>query len=315
MEYRMLGKTGIRVSRLCFGSLTIGPLQANLSVGEGSRLIELALECGVNFIDTAELYGTYPHIRRAIRHRKEKPVLASKSYAYTRNGMKESLALALDGMDVPCVDIFLLHEQESHLTLKGHWDALEYLLQAKADGLVRAVGFSCHTVAALRAAETLPEIDVVHPLVNMGGIGIQDGSVDEMLATASRLQQNGVGVFGMKPLGGGHLIGSNSQALQFVLSQPQLDAIAVGMVTSQEILFNCALFSGVRVSEEAAQELREKKRRLQIHDWCGGCGSCVSHCPQAALQVIDGRAQVDEGHCLLCGYCGAHCPDFCLKIY
>jgi aryl-alcohol dehydrogenase-like predicted oxidoreductase len=315
MEYRLLGKTGIRVSRLCFGTLTIGPLQANLPVDEGARLMGLALDRGVNFIDTADLYGTYPVIRQAIRGRKEKPVLSSKSYDYTRAAMKESLKRALTEMDVPLVDIFMLHEQESHLTLAGHREALEYLLEAKQDGLVRAVGFSCHTVAAVRAACTMPEIDVIHPLVNMGGVGIRDGTVTDMLGAIAKLHDNGVGIFAMKPLGGGHLIGKNTEALHFALSQPHLDAIAVGMASPEEIAFNCALFGGEDVPGSQAQNLRTTRRRLQVHDWCIGCGTCVEHCPQKALHIKDGQVQVQESECIMCGYCGAHCPDFCLKIY
>ena len=315
MEYRCLGKTGIHVSRLCFGSLTIGPLQANLSVSEGARLIELALDQGVNFIDTAALYGTYPHIRQAIAHRQQKPVIASKSYDYTRDGMRESLSRALTDLDVPQVDIFLLHEQESALTLAGHREALEYLLEAKRDGLVRAVGFSCHTVAAVRAAQTMPEIDVVHPLMNMKGIGIKDGTVEDMLAAIASLHQMGIGIFGMKPLGGGHLIQQNWQALKYVLSVPHLDAIAVGMASPEEIELNCKLFAGLPLPEHLQVSLRQKKRQLLVHDWCSGCGSCTTRCPQHALQVQEGQAVVDENLCILCGYCGAHCPDFCLKIY
>ncbi|MBS4007885.1 MAG: aldo/keto reductase [Clostridium sp.] len=315
MEYRFLGKTALRVSRLCFGTLTIGPLQANLSVAKGARLIELALDQGVNFVDTAELYGTYPHIRRAIRQRDCKPVIASKSYAHTREKMKLSLQRALDGMDLPAVDIFLLHEQESDYTLKGHREALDYLLEAKRDGLVRAVGFSCHTVAALRAALGMPEIDVVHPLVNIGGVGIRDGTVTEMLSVIASLSEKGVGIFAMKPLAGGHLIAKNEEALSFVRRQPQLDSIAVGMVTAEEINFNCAFFSGQNLPVDLAETLRRAKRRLQVQYWCSGCGSCVVHCPQDALKVRAGRAHVEQKDCILCGYCGAHCPDFCLKIY
>lgn len=315
MEYRILGKTALRVSRLCFGTLTMGPLQANLSVGEGARLIELALDKGVNFIDTAELYGTYSHIRQAIRHRNRKPVLASKSYAHTRAQMKLSLQRALDGMDLPVVDIFLLHEQESYYTLKGHREALDYLLEAKQDGLVRAVGFSCHTVEALRAALSMPEIDVVHPLVNMAGVGIRDGTVTEMLSVIASLSQTGVGIFAMKPLGGGHLIAKNEESLRFVQQQPYLDSIAAGMVTAEEIDFNCAIFSGQSVPVGLAETLRQTKRRLQVQQWCSGCGTCVDYCPQDALKVRGGRAYAEEKECVLCGYCGAHCPDFCLKIY
>ncbi|NLZ39192.1 MAG: 4Fe-4S binding protein [Firmicutes bacterium] len=315
MEYRFLGKTGIRVSRLCFGTLVLGPLQANLTIAEGAKLLERAFALGVNFLDTADLYETYPYIKRAIRHLKKKPVIASKSYDYTRAGMKESLQRALTEMDIPYIDIFMLHEQESALTLKGHRDALEYLLEAKADGLVRAVGFSTHTIAAVRAALSMPEIDVVHPLINKRGIGIQDGTAAEMLAAIQQLHRQGVGIFAMKPLGGGHMIPESNEAFRFVLEQQCLDAIAVGMASVEEIEYNCALFAGQAVSPEMGERLRQKKRKLVVQYWCTGCGSCIDYCPQGALQLQNGRAVVDTDSCILCGYCGAHCPDFCLKIY
>jgi aryl-alcohol dehydrogenase-like predicted oxidoreductase len=67
MEKRKLGKTEIEVSRLCFGGLTVGPLQANLPLMQGADVIREAFERGVNFIDTAELYETYPYIKEALK--------------------------------------------------------------------------------------------------------------------------------------------------------------------------------------------------------------------------------------------------------
>lgn len=55
MQYNKLGKTGITVSRLCFGSLTISPLQRDMTLHEGVMVIDKAIELGVNFIDTADL--------------------------------------------------------------------------------------------------------------------------------------------------------------------------------------------------------------------------------------------------------------------
>ena len=59
MEHRNLGGTDIKVSRLCFGSLTISPLQAGLSIDEGADVILSAMDMGVNFLDTAEFYRNY----------------------------------------------------------------------------------------------------------------------------------------------------------------------------------------------------------------------------------------------------------------
>ena len=64
-----LGTTGMRVTPLIYGTLPLGPLQAGLSPAEGGRLIRHALELGVNMLDTAELYETYPHIRAGIEVR------------------------------------------------------------------------------------------------------------------------------------------------------------------------------------------------------------------------------------------------------
>ena len=63
MEYSVLGNTGIEVSKLCFGALTIGPLQKHLSLSKGIDILEYAIDCGINFIDTADLYDTYSYIK------------------------------------------------------------------------------------------------------------------------------------------------------------------------------------------------------------------------------------------------------------
>lgn len=309
-----LGSTGIKVSRLCFGSLTMGPLQANLPVREGSAVMRQALEQGVNFIDTAQIYGTYPYIKEAIKGDYRRTVIASKSYDYTYEGMRASLVEALRGIGRDYIDIFLLHEQESALTIKGHWEAVEYLLKARQEGLVRAIGISTHCVEGVRAAAMVPEFDIIHPIINMAGVGIQDGSVNDMLDAISFAFSMGKGLYGMKALGGGHLIASSTEALNFVLGIKELSAIAVGMQSIDEVNFNVRLFSGQPVPAYLKDILTRRKRRLHIEEWCVACGRCVEKCSAGALSIVSGRAQVNPGLCRLCGYCGAVCPEFCIKI-
>jgi aryl-alcohol dehydrogenase-like predicted oxidoreductase len=182
MEYRVLGNTGIKVSRMCFGGLTVGPLQANLPIEVGAEVIAEAFNRGVNFIDTAQLYKTYPYIKRALEICEKKDiVIASKSYAYDEETAKKSLDEALTELNRDTIDIFLLHEQESEHTLRGHYEALKYYLKMKELGIIRAIGISTHTIRAVEAAAKMEEIDVIHPIINIKGIGIQDGSRDEML--------------------------------------------------------------------------------------------------------------------------------------
>ncbi len=314
MEYRLLGKTGLLVSRLCFGALTIGPLQISLSVSQGAKIIRHALEAGINFIDTAELYGTYAHIREGLKGFPGQVVIASRSYASTRAGMRNSLELALDSLQRDYIDIFLLHEQESFFTIKGHWEAVEYLLEAKKQGLVRAIGISTHSVEAVRAAARIPEFDVIQPIINVAGIGIKGGGRTEMLAAIREAAAFGKGLYGMKALGGGNLLERVPEALNFTLGIVELAAIAVGMATLAEVDYNVSFFSRRQVPEEICREVSRKKRTLLIEDWCAGCGRCVERCTAGALALVDGKARVDPGKCRLCGYCGSVCPEFCIKI-
>ncbi|NMB00175.1 MAG: 4Fe-4S binding protein [Firmicutes bacterium] len=313
MEYVELGRTGLRVSKLCFGALTIGPLQRGLSPQEGSRILRRALELGVNFIDTAELYDTYEHIRLALEGfaASERVVVATKSYAYSRDGMLRSLEQAQQGLGLDVIPVFLLHEQESSHTLRGHWPALETLWEAKKAGIVQAVGISTHHVQGVLAASAIPEIDVISPLINLTGIGIQGGTRDEMLAAIIQATRAGKGLYAMKPLGGGHLLRTWSEALEYLLGIPEVHSIAVGMKSLSEVEHNVAFFKGRRdlPRPEAAT------RRLHIDDWCLGCGACVKACPNGALEITEGKAVVAfREQCVFCGYCGASCPEFAIKV-
>lgn len=314
MEYRQLGTTGIKVSRLCFGSLTVGPLQANLPLRESTRVLCHALELGVNFIDTAQIYRTYPIIREVIKNGFKDVVICSKSYDYTREGMEKTLKEALSAIGRDYIDIFMLHEQESASTIKGHWEAVEYLLKARRAGLVRAVGISTHSVEAVRAAALTPELDVIQSIINKEGLGIRDGSVSDMRQAISFASSVGKGIYGMKALGGGHLLAEKNKALAYVLSIEELSSVAVGMQSLNEVEYNVRFFSGQAITPALEESLQKKRRRLHIEDWCLGCGRCVERCTAGALSLIEGKVRVNQFLCRLCGYCGSVCPEFCIKI-
>jgi aryl-alcohol dehydrogenase-like predicted oxidoreductase len=313
MQYNMLGRSGIQVSRLCFGSLTIGPLQAKLPLQDGVKVIAAAFDAGVNFIDTAELYGTYPYIGGALKNCAQDIVIASKSYAYTYEDMRQSVEKACQEINRDFIDIFMLHEQVSRLTLKGHAEALQYLVDAKKKGTVRAVGVSTHTVEVVKAATYLDEVDVIHPILNIAGIGICDGTRDDMLAAIDEAANNGKGIYTMKALGGGHLSRSSGEALAWILNQANIHAVAVGMQCQDEVEMNSRIFSGQTISPALQSLVQSREKKVLVEDWCVGCGRCAEKCPMQAIHIVHGRAVIGES-CVLCGYCGAHCPEFCLKI-
>jgi uncharacterized protein len=315
MEYIRLGNTNLKVSRLCFGGLTVGPLQANLPLEEGAKVIAKAFELGVNFIDTAKLYKTYPYIKRAMEIADKKDIIiASKSYDYTYEGMRESVMEAMEELGVKKIGIFSLHEQESKLTLKGHGDALRYLVDAKKMGLIDAVGVSTHAVEVVNAICNMPEVDVVHPILNIKGLGIIDGTVDDMLRAVEKAYKSGKGIYSMKPLGGGNLMASAEESLDFVLNNKFIHSIALGMQTVDEVYANVSKFEGKQIDTELLEKLKSRKKGLHIDYWCQGCGKCVEACKGKALKIEDSKAVVNGDKCVLCGYCSAHCPDFCIKI-
>lgn len=313
MKDATLGGTGIRVSRLCFGTLTMGPLQRNLPLATGAGLLDFAFSLGVNFLDTAELYGTYPYIKEALKCKPD-AVVCTKSYSYDAKTAEASFRAAVEGIGREYIDIFLLHEQESEHTIRGHWEAVEYFLKKKREGQIGAVGLSTHYIAAVRAANRYPELEIIFPLYNKTGIGIADGTSEEMLLEIQKAHALNKGVFAMKPLGGGHLIGEREEALRFVLEEPSIASVAVGMQTLDEVAYNCAIFSGEMPDEALSSRISAQPRSLLIQDWCEGCGACVNRCKNHALSLVDGKAKVNGSLCARCGYCAAVCPQFCIKV-
>ncbi|WP_336513056.1 aldo/keto reductase [Clostridium sp. Cult3] len=314
LKRKKLGNTDIEVSSLCFGSLTMTPFQANLPVDEGGRLIQYAYDKGINFIDTAEIYDNYSYIREALKGiKREDFVISTKCYAYTKAMAKDSLELALRELNTDYIDIFLLHEQESVHTVRGHYEAIEYFLKAKDMGKIRAIGISTHRVEGVYAVTQYDELEVVHPIINKEGIGIQDGNVDDMLNIIKKAYNMGKGIYGMKPLGGGHLIGQVEEAFNFVKNIPFIHSFAIGMQSQEEIDCNINLMETGRIPKDLEEKLKRKKRRLIVADYCIACGNCVKTCKQKGIEIVDGKATPNE-NCILCGYCARNCPEFCIKV-
>lgn len=313
MELNKLGYTGIKVSKLCFGTLTVGPHQKDFPPEAAADLFSQAFQLGVNFFDTAEIYDTYRHLAPAVRKFPEM-VIASRSYAVTAAAMRESIDKARKELGRDYIDLFGLHEVENAATLRGHREALDYLIKAKADGIIRAIMISTHTVAGVRAGATEPAIDVIHPLLNRDGFGLRDGSVADMIAAIRTAREFGKGIYGMKVLAGGHLINDVPAAFAFINELDCVDAVAVGMQSLAEVKLNLALLAGLPPPPDLESQISRAERRLHIAGWCQGCGRCVAECDFNALTLTGGRVQVDSSKCVCCGYCARVCPEFCLKI-
>jgi predicted aldo/keto reductase-like oxidoreductase len=313
MEYRKLGGTGITVSRLCFGTLTVAPMQKNKSLAESREIMAEALASGINFFDTADLYDNYAHLRQLLTMKKD-AVICTKSYDYTADGVAKSLNKALREMGRDYVDIYMLHEQESRKTFEGHWEAIAYLIKMKEKGVIRAFGISTHRIEGVVDACEVPEIEVVFPIINFTGIGIEDGGRPEMEKAIAKAKAAGKGLMAMKPLGGGNLLNQRQACFDYILGLDAVDSIAFGMQSVDEVRYNTAMIEGRPVADDVARRVAAIPRKLHISDWCEGCGACVAKCSQGALSLQEGKSVVDHAKCLTCGYCAAVCPMFCIKV-
>jgi aryl-alcohol dehydrogenase-like predicted oxidoreductase/NAD-dependent dihydropyrimidine dehydrogenase PreA subunit len=315
MNKVLLGATGLRITPLVYGTLPLGPLQAGLSPAEGGRLIRHALECGVTMLDTAELYGTYAHVRAGLEGYSGEVVVASKTHAPSAALARQHVEGALRQLGRERLEIVHLHAARISDPFTERAEVLTELLRMKEEGKIGHVGMSSHYICAVRRAVEHPEIEVIHPLLNRTGMGILDGSAAQMAEAVAACAAAGKGVYTMKALAGGNLIGSARESLRFVLALPGVQGVAIGMLSEAEIEANLELLAEGRAEDRVWERLEQGRRRLKIMaNFCKGCGACVEACTAEALRVAEGRAEVDDSACILCGYCAAACPEFIIRV-
>lgn len=269
----------------------------------------------MNFFDSAELYQTYSYLGELIKIYPD-IIITTKTFAYSKQQAKNSVEKARKELNRDYIDIFLLHEQESGLTIKGHWEAFEKLLKYKEKGIIKAVGISTHTIAGVQDATEIKEIDIIHPLYNYKGWGIKDGTAEQMLDAIKNAYEAGKELYAMKALAGGHLIKDNINALKHVFDIKEFTAVAVGIQSYEELMCDLALSKGIEPEENFLKACSKQPHSLLIEDWCEGCGNCVEICQQKALSInhVTQKVQADKDKCILCGYCSSVCREFCIKV-
>ena len=308
MKKVILGKSGIEVSKIGFGVLTVGASQLNLSVKEGAEVIKHALFKGINFLDTAQYYETYEYIKAALEDMEERPVICSKCLGHTYSDMKYAIEEALDALFLENIDIFLMHEVRPFENRSG---AFRALIEAKESGKVRAIGISTHHIDVVEEYAENDDIDVIFPLINCDSLGIRKGdeagTKEEMEAAIRKAHNKGIGIFSMKVFGGGHLTKKYREAMDYVFSLDCIDSVMMGFGKTEEVDRAIMYLDGT-LEMNYAPDISEKRTYIEPGN-CEGCGACVRRCPNMAMYIgIDGMAHVEHEKCLTCGYCAPVCP-------
>ena len=311
MKYKRLGKTGIEVSEVGFGVLTVGASQLNLDVDEGAKVIRYALSKGFNFLDTAQYYDTYRFIRKALEGTDYNPVICSKSLDYTYEDMEYAIKEALEALNRDYIDIFLMHEVREGSDLDDRAGAWQCLIDYKEKGIVKAIGISTHHVDVTERAADIPEMDIIFPLINYASLGIRKGSgygtCEEMEAAIRKASDKGIGIFSMKTFGGGNLTGTYQKALDYGRSVYGVNSLMVGFGKVSEVDQMLDYLEG-RMDKDFQPDVSKKRIRIDQSD-CEGCGACKERCPNHAIYWNEnGLADVNHNICLTCGYCAPVCP-------
>lgn len=235
-----LGSTGIEMSRMAMGTGTRGfggssNQTRQLGIKGVSDLLRAAFDEGINFWETADQYGSHPHIKEALKNTiREEVVILTKTNSSSYKDVKKDLDRFRQELGTDYLDMVLLHaitDPEWNKSMKG---AMEALGEAKESGLIRAHGISCHSLGALETAADEPWVDVDLARYNPGGARM-DADVDTVQKVLKRMKQNGTAIIQMKVYGAGTLIDKKDECLQFHSGSDFIDAFTMGLESIEQL--------------------------------------------------------------------------------
>jgi aryl-alcohol dehydrogenase-like predicted oxidoreductase len=235
-----LGPMSVEVSRLAQGSGTNGVGGSSnqtrkLGVQGVADLYRAAYNNGITFWDSADQYGTHPHIKLALQTvPREKVAILTKTHSSTEREMRADLDRFRKELGVDYIDIVLLHAMMDDDWPERKKGAMAVLSEARDKGIVRTHGTSCHKLGALRAAAASPWVQVDLARINPAQVAM-DADPNTVLSVLKDMKSKGKGVIGMKILGAGKLRDKVDESLQFALAQDCVDCFTIGAESRAEM--------------------------------------------------------------------------------
>lgn len=317
MEYRTLGKTGLRISRMGFGGI---PIQRIDKEGTRSLMKEL-LEAGVNYIDTARGYTvSEEYLGYGLEGIRDQFVLATKSMARTKEAMAADIETSLGNLRTDYIDLYQVHnpsmEQLEQVMAEG--GALEALKEAKAAGKIRHIGLTAHSAAVFARALELDWVETI-----MFPYNIVENQGEKLIRKCG---EKNVGFVCMKPLAGG-AIEDATLALRYVCSNPDVTVVIPGMAEARELEENVkACENSMPLTKEEEEKLEAVRKQLGTNFCrrCNYCAPCTVGINIPSVFLFAGYLErydlgdwardryqslsVKASACVECGECETRCP-------
>src|SRR5271167_4403704 len=233
-----LGSTGIKTSRLAMGTGTVGfghhSNQTALGVKGLSGLLLNGYDHGLRFFDSADAYGSHPHVAEALKHvPRDQVTVLTKTFARDPKSARADLDRFRRELGVEYIDICLMHCLTERDWTERYRGVMDVLSEAKEKGIIRAHGCSCHSIEALRAATKSSWVQV--HLVRINPIGaMMDSDPGTVVSVIKEMRAAGKGIIGMKILGQGAMRDRQDEAINFALSLNLLDAFTIGAESKAE---------------------------------------------------------------------------------
>jgi len=334
MEIRRFGKTEMQVARIGFGGMTI----PKVSVEQAVATVNRALDFGVNFVDTARLYGkgdSERKIGQVMEKRRQEVYLSSRTPDSSYDGVKRGIEESLEALRTDYIDLYEPHDvstQARYEPLMRKRGGLKALQEARDEGIIRHIGFTSHNWDLIAKMIRSGEFEAGLVAYNIANREVEE----EVLDLADEYD---VGLFVMKVFGNASLLELNPPAedrkptieecLRFALSNTRFPLILTGVKSPEEIERNVSIAESYHpLSDEEQRELRAFGDRLG-RGYCYGCEYCMP-CPQeidipGILRLLDYRERISWEwpqarkayarfsatieDCIDCEQCEERCPQ------
>ena len=317
MEYRILGKTGLKVSRMGFGGIPIQRTDA-----EGAKaVIRYLMEQGVNYIDTARGYTVSEEfLGYALEGIRDKFVIATKSMARTKEAMAADIDISLKNLRTDYIDLYQVHNATAADVEKviAPGGALEALQEAKAAGKIGHIGITAHSLDTFKLALEMDWVETI-----MFPYNIVETQGEELIRQCT---EKNIGFIDMKPLAGG-AIENATLALRFLRDNENVTVVIPGMAEIREAEQNVAAMANTApLTAEELEEMDRIRKDLGTHFCrrCNYCAPCSVGISIPAMFLMEGYLSrygladwaimryngmgKTASECIECGVCETRCP-------